>query len=82
MLQVKFEDMVQEFSKSEELSRIARRSAEDLKEEYCRVVFSVAAERRRNLLYIEATKQEFEKDITRIREHVAPVDDLIREVKE
>ena len=63
------------------MSRIARRSSEDLKEEYCRVVFSVAAERRRNLLYIEATKQEFMKDIEALKKHCEPVNDLIVEVK-
>jgi hypothetical protein len=44
------------------------------------VVFSVAAERRRNLLYIEATKQEFMKDIEAIKKHCEPVSDLIVEV--
>lgn len=79
-MQAKFEDCVQEFTKSEELSRIARRSSEDLKEEYCRIVFSVAAERRRNLLYIEATKQEFMKEIEVIKKSCEPVNDLIVEV--
>ena len=44
------------------------------------MVFSVAAERRRNLLYIEATKQEFMKDIEAIKKHCEPVSDLIVEV--
>jgi len=48
--------MIQEFTKSDEMSKISRRAADDLKEEYCRIVFSIAAERRRNLLVNEATR--------------------------
>ena len=55
-MKVQLDDIIQEFTKSEEISKISRRAAEDLKEEYCRVVFRVASERRRNKLVFEATK--------------------------
>ena len=79
---MQFEDIQQEFIKSEEISRSSRQSAIDLKEEYCRVVFSVAAERRRNQLHIEATKQEFMKDLDSMNTRINIVDDFLREVKE
>jgi len=74
--------MQQEFIKSEEISRSSRQSAIDLKEEYCRVVFSVAAERRRNQLHIEATKQEFMKDLANMNQRLNIVDEFLRELRE
>lgn len=81
-IEMKFADMVQEFQKSEEISRISRRTSDDLKEEYCRVVFSVAAERKRNDLFIEATKREFEKDISDLNKKIATMDELDRRISE
>lgn len=45
--------------KEEEYSRVARRAADNLQEEYCRIVHSVATEKQRNLMYIERAKKEF-----------------------
>jgi hypothetical protein len=77
-INMKFEDMLQEFSKSEEISRVSRRSADDLKEEYCRVVFSVAAERKRNDIFLEAVKRDLEKEMSELTKKVAMVDDHTR----
>ena len=49
----RFDKLAQEFERSEETSRIARRSSDKLQEEYCRIIHSVATERKRNLAYIE-----------------------------
>jgi uncharacterized protein YjcR len=79
-MKIQFDDILQEFNKSEEISRISRRSAEDLKEEYCRVVFSVASERRRNLLFIESIKQEFAKEFEKMVKKVETIDGFAREL--
>ena len=60
----RFEKLSQQFDRSEETSRIARKSSDKLQEEYCRIIHSVATERKRNLFYIEKAKQEFIVDLT------------------
>ena len=40
-----------------------RKTAEHLKEEYCRIVNSVASEKQRNLMYIEKAKRGFIEEI-------------------
>ena len=60
----KFDKISHEFARSEEASRIARKAADNLQEEYCRIIHSVATERKRNLQYIEKAKRDFIEDLT------------------
>jgi DNA repair exonuclease SbcCD ATPase subunit len=81
-IKMQFDDLLQEFTKSEEISRVSRRTADDLQEEYCRVVISVAAERRRNEMFLDQTKSEFEKEITYLAKKVSAIDEISRQLNE
>ena len=54
-----FESLKSDFRKEEEYMRVARKATDNLSEEYCRIVHSVASEKQRNLMYIEKAKKEF-----------------------
>ena len=54
-----FNSLKSDFRKEEEYMRVARKATDNLSEEYCRIVHSVASEKQRNLMYIEKAKKEF-----------------------
>ena len=59
-----FESLQSAFKREEEASRVARKTSDNLQEEYCRIVHSVATEKQRNMMYIEKAKREFVTEIT------------------
>jgi len=68
--------MTTEFRREEEYSRVARKAADNLQQEYCKIVHSVASEKQRNLMYIEKAKREFVSEVTNMSMKVAEIDKL------
>jgi hypothetical protein len=71
-----FEALEKQFERSEEYSRIARKASDNLQEEYCRIIHTVATERKRNLMYIEKAKGDFINDITHLSQKVKKCEEL------
>jgi len=63
-VQEDFEALKSNVSREQEYSRIARRAADGLQDEYCKIIHAVATEKQRNLMYIEKAKREFVSEIT------------------
>ena len=80
-VQISFEGLQKDVKREEEYSRIARKSADSLQEEYCRIVHSVATEKQRNMMYIERAKREFVAEITVMKAKVEAIDGIRSEVK-
>ena len=51
-----------------------RKAAEALKEEYCKIINSVASEKQRNLMYIEKAKRGFIEEINEMNLKVDKID--------
>lgn len=79
-VQINFDSLTKDVKREEEYSRIARKSADNLQEEYCRIVHSVATERQRNMMYIERAKREFVQEITIMNGKVDEIDVIRKEV--
>jgi hypothetical protein len=69
-VQEEFSTLQSNFNREAEYSRIARKAADNLQEEYCRIVHSVATEKQRNLMFIERAKRELVADITAVNSKV------------
>ena len=72
-MQEDFSNLRVEFKREEEYSRVARRAAEGLQEEYCRIIHSVASEKQRNMMFIEKAKRAFEEEILVMNVKVAEI---------
>ena len=75
-VQEDFSNLRVEFRREEEYSRVARRAAEGLQEEYCRIIHSVASEKQRNMMFIEKAKRAFESEILVMNVKVAEIAQL------
>ena len=75
-MQEDFSNLRVEFRREEEYSRVARRAAEGLQEEYCRIIHSVASEKQRNMMFIEKAKRAFESEILVMNVKVAEIAQL------
>ena len=51
-----------------------RRAAEALKDEYCKIINSVATEKQRNLMFIEKAKRGFIEEINEMNVKVNKID--------
>ena len=56
--------------------RVARKATDNLQEEYCRIVHSVATEKQRNLMYIEKAKREFITELIQVNIKMAEVENI------
>ncbi len=72
-MQDEFTKLSTDFSREADYSRIARKTADNLQEEYCRIVHSVATEKQRNLMYIERAKRDFVSEIAEINMKVGEI---------
>lgn len=79
-VQEDFSTLKAEFRREEEFSRVSRKAADNLQEEYCRLVNSVASEKQRNLMYIERAKREFVTEITSMSYKVNEIDKIEQKV--
>lgn len=80
-VQEDFSTLKSEFRREEEFSRVSRKAADILQEEYCRLVNSVASEKQRNLMYIERAKREFVSEITNMSYKVNEIDKIEHRLK-
>ena len=81
-VQEDFNTLKSDFRREEEFSRIARKSADVLQEEYCKLTSSVAKEKQRNLAMIERAKREFVTELTAMNVKVGNIDLLQKKVTE
>ena len=75
-VQDEFQTLKSDFKREEEYSRISRKAADNLQQEYCKIVHSVASEKQRNLMYIEKAKREFVNEVTEINFKVNQIDQI------
>ena len=61
--------------------RVARKVTDNLQEEYCRIVHSVASEKQRNLMYIEHAKREFIDELISVNEQIGKFSGVAKRVK-
>jgi len=81
-VQEEFSTLQSNFNREAEYSRIARKAADNLQEEYCRIVHSVATEKQRNLMFIERAKRELVAEITTVNSKVSEIDSIKQLIKE
>ena len=81
-MQEEFSTLQSNFNREAEYSRIARKAADNLQEEYCRIVHSVATEKQRNLMFIERAKRELVAEITTVNSKVSEIDSIKQLIKE
>ena len=81
-VQKDFHTLQVNFKKEEEQSRIARKCTDNLQEEYCKVVHSVASEKQRNLMFIEKAKREFVTELTNMNLQVREIDVAKQRIRE
>ena len=55
---------------------MARKASDNLQEEYCRIVHSVATEKQRNMMYIEKAKRDFVTEITAMNQKVYSLEEV------
>lgn len=67
-----------EFKKEGEYMRVARKATDNLQDEYCRIVHSVASEKQRNLMYIEKAKREFISELIQVNIKMAEVENITK----
>lgn len=58
--------------------RVARKATDNLQDEYCRIVHSVASEKQRNLMYIEKAKREFISELIQVNIKMAEVENITK----
>ena len=71
-----FTKLNDDFKREAEFSRISRKASDNLQEEYCRMVQSVATEKQRNLMFIEKAKREFINEMDLMGRKVAEIDSI------
>ena len=75
-MQDQFATLKNDTNREAEFSRVARKAADNLQSEYCRIVHSVASEKQRNLMFIERAKRDFVSEMTGMNCKLSEIDNL------
>ena len=65
-----------DYDRCAESSEVAAKVTAGLQEDYCRIIPSIATERKKNMIYIETAKREVEKEMIFMGAKIRKIDEL------